>query len=320
MPSVPSASLCASFAFVALALAVACGDSEARECRVGADCASGMCTAEGTCAAPPGSSGEVPGGGDSGSNATDAADSDGGASSGDASLPGCTPNKDGVITRAEVPIQAGLRATFRVAGDVDVDTAGTPGANGTRTWDFSGALANDANVIIETMALTDKWYAPKYSGATYASKLRSSSDLVGVFETAPATLALRGVVSPEDGLYRTELAYDPSVSVLSFPLKVDDTWTSDTNVSGVAEGYPVTYTEKYESVVDAKGTLKTPLGTFDVLRVRVLLTRTIGFAVTKVRTFAFVTECYGTVATVASEDNEGDVEFTHALEIRRIAP
>jgi hypothetical protein len=312
--------LFASSAFAVIALVVACTDSGARECRVGADCASGMCTAEGTCAAPGGSSG-ASSSGDSGSSTTDApANDDGGGSSGDATLPACSPNKDGVITRAEVPIQAGLRATFRVAEDVDVDTAGTPGANGTRTWDFSGALANDANVIIETMALTNKWYAPKYSGATYSSKLRTSSDLMGVFETAPATLALRGVVSPDDGLYRTELAYDPSVSVLSFPLKMDDTWTTDTSVSGVAEGYPVSYTEKYESVVDAKGSLKTPLGTFDVLRVRVLLTRTVGFVTTKVRTFAFVTECYGTVATVVSEDNEGDVEFTHALEIRRIAP
>lgn len=312
--------LFASSALTLVGLAVACSDSGARECRVGADCASGMCTADGNCAAPGGSSGD-PAGGDSGPSTTDAADNDGGgSSSGDATVPGCTPNKDGVITRAEVPVQAGLRATFRVAVDVDVDTAGTPGPNGTRSWDFSGALANDANVIIETMALTNKWYAPKYSGATYASKLRTTSDLIGVFETAPATLALRGVVSPDDGLYRTELAYDPSVAVLSFPLKMDDTWTSNTNVSGVAQGYPAAYTEKYESVVDAKGTLKTPLGTFDVLRVRVLLTRTIGLVTTKVRTFAFVTECYGTVATVASEDNETDIEFTRALEIRRIAP
>jgi hypothetical protein len=313
--------LFASSAFAVVALAVACSDSGTRECRVGADCVSGMCTAEGTCAAPAGGSSGTTSSGDSGPGPIDpSGDDGGGSSSGDASLPGCTPNKDGVIARSEVPIQAGLRATFRVAEDVDVDTAGTPGANGTRSWDFSGALANDANVIIETMALTNKWYAPKYSGATYASKLRSSSDLIGVFETAPATLALRGVVSPDDGAFRTELAYDPSVSVLSFPLKVDDTWTSDTSVSGVAEGYPVAYTEKYESVVDAKGTLKTPLGTFDVLRVRVLLTRTIGLVTTKVRTFAFVTECYGTIATITSEDNEGDVEFTHALEIRRIAP
>jgi hypothetical protein len=311
--------LFASSALAVFAFAAACGESETRECRVGADCASGACTAEGTCAAPSGSSGTSVGG-DSGPTTGDPPDGGGSSSGGDATIPGCSPNKDGLITRAEVPVQAGLKATFRVAEDVDVDTAGTPGANGARSWDFSGALANDANVIIETMALTDKWYAPKYSGATYASKLRTSSDLIGVFETAPATLALRGVVSPADGLYRTELAYDPSVSVLSFPLKMDDTWTTDTNVSGVAEGYPVAYTEKYESVVDAKGTLKTPLGTFDVLRVRVLLTRTIGIVTTKVRTFAFVTECYGTVATITSEDNEGDVEFTHALEIRRIAP
>lgn len=311
--------LFASSALAAVALVVACEGSAARECRVGADCASGACTAEGTCAAPGGSSGEPTPAVDSGGNVDPAADG-GGSSSGDAAMPGCTPNKDGTITRAEVPIQAGLRATYRVAEDVDVDTAGVPQTDGTRAWDFSIALANDANVIVETMALTNKWYAPKYSGASYATKLRTSSDLVGVFETAPATVALRGVVSPDDGLYRTELAYDPSVAVLSFPLKMDATWTSDTNVSGVAVGVPSAYTEKYESIVDAKGTLKTPLGTFDVLRVRVLLTRTIGFGVTKVRTFAFVTECYGTVATVTSEDDEGDIEFTRALEIRRIAP
>src|SRR5207253_2789513 len=99
------------------------------------------------------------------------------------------------------------------------------------------------NVIIETMALTNKWYAPKYSGATYSTKLRSSSDLIGVFETAPATVALRGVVTPDDGTYRTELQYDPSVAILSFPLKMDATWTSDTSVTGVATGVPVAYDE-----------------------------------------------------------------------------
>jgi hypothetical protein len=305
-------------AIATLVVAVACGDSGARECRVGADCASGMCTAEGTCAAPAGSSGD-PAGGDAGPGTTGPG-TDGAASSGDGATPGCSPNKDGLITRAEVPIEPGLRATFRVAEDVDVDTAGTPQANGARSWDFSGALANDANVIVETMALTDKWYAAKYSGATYASKLTASSDLVGVFETGPGALEMRGVVSPADGLYRTELAYDPAVAILAFPLKMDATWTTDSSVSGVATGVPSAYSEKYESVVDAHGSLKTPFGTFDVLRVRVLLTRTVGLLVTVVRTFAFVTECYGTIATITSQDNEPDVEFTHAAEIRRIAP
>jgi len=304
-----------------LAAIVACGDDSKVECRVGADCASGICTTDGTCAAAATSS-------SSGGPTTDASsngnsDSDSGTMlSGDGSVAqGCVPNKDGVITREEVPLKAGLKATFRVATDVDVSTAGTTRNDGSREWDYSGAFTGDQNVTVETLSLNGTWYAPKYNGAAYSSKLRSDSNLFGVFDLAPATIALRGVVTPDDdGVYRTELKYDPTVAVVTFPLKADATWTSESDVSGVASGVPVAYTEKYESQVDAHGDLKTPFATFPVLRVRTVLTRTVGFAVTTVRTFAFVTECYGTVATVTSDDNEGDVEFTHALEIRRIAP
>lgn len=309
--------LLASSVSAVVVMIAACDDAGVRACRVGADCASGVCTPEGTCA--PVATGDDPEASSDAGAADGAAPPDGGAG-GDASLPGCTPNGDGLVTRDEVPLAAGLRATFRVAEDVDVSTAGTPRPDGTRLWDFAGALANDANVIIETMPLAGKWYGAKYAGASYATKLRNDSDLVGVFETGPGAITLRGVVSPDDGLYRTELAYEPAVSILAFPLKMGATWSTDAGVSGVAIGVPSAYSEEYESEVDAKGDLKTPLGTFPVLRVRTLLTRTVGFSVTKVRTFAFVTECYGTVATVTSEDDEGDVEFTHALEIRRIAP
>ena len=87
-----------------------------------------------------------------------------------------------------------------------------------------------------------------------------------------------------------------------------------------AQGILVNYTEKYVATSDAVGDLVTPLGTFDVQRVRIDLTRTVGFTTTTLRTFAFVTECYGTVASIASGDNEKDVEFTRAVEVRRIAP
>jgi hypothetical protein len=108
--------------------------------------------------------------------------------------------------------------------------------------------------------------------------------------------------------------------VLGFPLKQAASWTSDADVSGTAAGYPSAYHETYDNQVDAAGTLKTPLGTFDVLRVRVLLTRTVGLVQTTTRTFAFVSECYGTVATITSDSNESAVELTHASEVRRIAP
>lgn len=300
---------------------IACGDSEPRACRVGADCTSGVCGEDGRCVDGPAASS-----GSSGSGDADAASDagDGGAlppdDGGNLALPGCTPNNDGVITREEVPIQAGLRATFRVAENVDVSTSGSPLPNNRRRWDLSGPLTNDASVLVETLPLTDKWYAPKYTSATYATQLRKSSDLLGVFETNADALRLNGVVSPSDGLTKTQLTNDPPVTMLQFPLSVGVKWTSDTSVSGTAQGFIMAYSEKYDAEVDLAGELVTPLGTFEVLRVRIDLTRTIGFSTTTSKSYAFITECYGNVASIASQDNEKDADFSRAVEVRRIAP
>lgn len=48
--------------------------------------------------------------------------------------------------------------------------------------------------------------------------------------------------------------------------------------------------------------------------------RTVGAVPTVTRTYAFVTECFGTVATVVSRPNELSDEFTATSEIRRLAP
>jgi hypothetical protein len=308
----------------------------ARQCRVGADCASGLCASDGTCATA-----AVPEGGTDGGGPTDdamvSADGSGPETSSDAAISGCSPNNDGTITREEVPIAAGLHATYKIGSNEDLPAGyvtGVVGAGGKRTWDFSAPLASDVGVLVETQSLKGKYYETTYPNATYATKLSNSSDLLGVFETSPGALLLRGVVSPAmggtNGSNGTQLTYTPGVSILAFPLIINGMWSTDSAATGTAAGFPLTLAaktqEKYDSKVDAAGTLKTPLGTFDVLRVQVLLTRTVGTpgitltTVTTVRTFAFVTECYGTIATVTSKDNETEAEFTHAFEIRRISP
>jgi hypothetical protein len=313
--------LVATIALVSSAFASgACTSAEERACRVGADCASGVCGPDGVCAgdgasAPPGPGGPGARGPDAGDGGATA--DDGG---GDAALAGCVPNHDGTIARDEVPLAAGLRATFRVARNADFTTAGVTGPGGTETWDLSVAFPNDANVLVETDALDGKWFSATFPGASYASTLSASSNLIGVFEISPSALVLRGVVSPDDGLAKTELTNSPAAAILSFPLKLGATWTTTANVTGTASGYPAVYTEQYDSKVDAEGALVTPLGTFDVLRVAVVLTRTVGVVPTVTRSFAFVSECYGTVATITSNAGEAAPEFTHAAEIRRIAP
>jgi hypothetical protein len=294
----------------------ACSDSEARQCNVGSECASGQCTATGTCVPMSPSQPD-------GSIKDDAATTPGDAGTADTSSSDATSCafSGGQITRADVPIRAGLRANFRRAQNVNIDTVGTIDGAGKRMWDFSAMLTGDQTTVIETLSPAGTWYAAKFPAATYASKLGSATELLGVFEAGPGALTLLGVVSPTDALLsKTELTYSPAAEILNFPLEKGKKWTNTSNITGTFQGVAgYFYTERYESEVDAEGTLKTPLGSFGVVRVNTKLTKTLGVIATVTRSHAFVTKCFGTIATVRSRDNETDVEFAQASEISRIS-
>jgi hypothetical protein len=238
----------------------------------------------------------------------------------DAGSSTCVPNHDGTIERSEVTLRPGLHATFRVAEDVTVDLHGEEQADGSRAWDLSESLPGDESVRVELQSLDGKWFNADYPDADYATRLSASEDVFGVFSVGPDGLYLNGVVSADDGTFATELHYDPPASILEFPIAQGSTWSSDSDVSGRYLGNPWTSaTEEYRSQVDAHGTLKTPsFGTFDVLRVRTDLERTVGFSTTTQITYTFVSECFGTVATIRSKDNEDQAEFTDAAEVRRL--
>jgi len=266
------------------------------------DCPSHFCRADGTCGA---------------------AETDGGIDGAPADAPTglCTPNHDGMITLGELPLMAGKMATFRVGKNVTWDTAGTAAGTGMRKWDLTAQLAGDADKTLMLGSPAAQWWAASFPTATYASTLAESSDLLGVFHVEAAQVTLLGVVSPSAGTFRTELKYEPPVKILALPIAAGATWTSTSTVSGTAQGALVTYTEKYASLVDQVGTMKTPYGEFPVVRIATDLTRTSGFTtlLTK-RQFAWTAECYGSVATIASQDFETSAEFTDPAEVKRLAP
>jgi hypothetical protein len=284
----------------------ACAGGDPAACQTGSQCESGVCLADGTCLPAP----------DGGTNPG----TDGGDDSDGATTNTCSPNHDGVISRDEAPLAPGRTATFRVALDVPVDTAGQPGTGGARVWDFSTAKSGDTDVESKLEAIDGTWFADSFIGASYYTRLSQTEELLGVFELTDTALLLRGVVSPSGGLARTELVYDPPVTVMKLPLSGSSSWDETTTVSGFASGVAAYYTERYQSSVDASGDLVTPYGTFPVLRVRTELTRTVGAAVTTKRSFLFVSECFTTVASVTSKDYESTVEFDQAAELRRLAP
>jgi hypothetical protein len=302
-----------SLLFASTLLALGCSSGHETVCTVGADCASGICRSDGTCAPAQGTDA-----GEDVSTPKDASPTD--TSTSDAPIQGCVPNNDGTITAAEAPLQPGLHAKYRYATNVTFSTAGQTQGDGSRIWDMTGALGGDQDMIIDTNALTNAWYASSFATASYTTLLTPTSTLLGVFRFGGSELALQGVVSPSQQGSFTNVNYNPEAIAIQFPLAMNATWSSTSTVQGTASGVPVYYYENYQSKVDAHGKVKTPFGTFDVLRIATVLTRTVGAVVTITRTYGFFAECATQVATIASQPDEPSAEFTNAALVERLAP
>lgn len=284
--------------------AAACGDNgSGTPCTEDEQCPSRFCRADGTCApaeidAPLGPDAPV-----------------------DAPSGVCAPDHDGTITLAELPLTAGKMATFRIAIDATFDTAGSAAGGGARRWDLTAQLAMDTDRALVLMDPAGTWWATTFPTASYAALLSAESDLLGVFQVDATSLVLLGVVSPDAGTYRTELTYDPPAKILALPVAAAGTWSTTSTVSGTAQGAIASYTERYASLVDQVGTMKTPYGEFPVVRVATDLTRSsFGTTILTKRSFAWIAECFGSIATVQSQDFESSAEFTDPAEVRRLAP
>ncbi len=303
------------FASVSVLVLAGCSSSPEAACTVGADCASGICRSDGTCAPVQGDSG-----GEQESSTPNDASSPSDASKTDAPITGCVPNNDGTITASEAPLQAGLHAKYRYAANVTFSTAGQTQGDGSRIWDMTGALTGDQDVIVDTTSLANTWYASSFATASYTTPLSPTSNLLGVFRFGGNELALEGVVSPSQQGQFTNVNYNPEAIAIQFPLTMNATWSSTSTIQGTASGVTAYYFENYQSKVDAYGKAKTPFGTFDVLRIATVLTRTVGPTVTITRTYGFFAECATQVATIVSQADEPSAEFTNASLVERLAP
>lgn len=301
------------------------------DCRVGADCASGVCLRDGSCG-PVVDSGTGGGnGGGGGQMTTDSGTPDAGTPL------GCIPNDDGRIERSEVFFQAGLRATFKISGPASFETAGVAASDGGRRWDFTPALAGDTSRLVETKSLQGEWFAAGFPDAGYVTELGQGSDLLGVFGTTNDALYLQGVVSTINSTTATEIFYAPWVKVLQFPLQEGASWGATSTVSGKYQGFVIGNAqfftglpfqqEVYTSTVDRSGDATTPFANFHTLRVRTRMDRStrvyanLGWTpALTLRTFSWNTECFGTVASLSSTNNESSTEFTDAGEVRRLSP
>jgi hypothetical protein len=296
-------------------LLTACAGGGDTPCRVGSDCASGICFADGTCAET--DAGMIDP--DAGMPDRDAGmlfDPDAGAIDPDAGMTSLCDD-DGVIDADELPLAIDETVSVRVAFDAAIDTHGVERPDGTRLWDYEGAFAGDEHRVFMRRPIAGEWFAGDFPEADYSFPI-AADDLRGVFDRSADAVLLVGIVSELEG--RTSLTYDPPVAVWRFPLREGASWEESTTVSGVLNSIASYYLETWSVAVDAAGSLGTPAGVRDVLRVNTRITRTAAGTITLHRRIAFVEPCVGTVGQVFGAPGDGTAEPTFASELWRVAP
>jgi hypothetical protein len=232
----------------------------------------------------------------------------------------CLPNNDGEIEVSELNFKVGLEASYRVNPPgtlVGVDVEGKLVAGRTE-WNFSAADGTVMPLRVEAVT-SAAWYAKSFPGASFALAGDAADTYVQVFRMESDRLLLLGVASRAQNA--TLMVYDHPVLSLRFPLRQGDAYSDKARVvDGRLHGLPIATEDSYEVKVDALGAVRLPYLTLaKSLRVQLaLVSAAVGGAKTSSRQYQWFHECYGEVARIVSQRDEPSVNFTKAVEFRRL--
>jgi len=232
-------------------------------------------------------------------------------------LPSCVPDRDGVITAAELPLALGATVTYYAGANRSVDQVLAGGR-----WDLSEERADDDIVQIGPTALRDQWYAGSFASGQFVVDAGNGVD--GIYHQDAQALWLDGTAShaeaPPGG--KTLVVYPQPLAVLRFPLTVGDAFTQTVALTDITiNGLPFNGTDELTIEVVESGQLEVPYVEFSpVLRVRThAVRRPSSGGMTSRRQTLWMFECFGEVARAESRPDEASADFTTAAYLRRFA-
>ena len=231
-------------------------------------------------------------------------------------LPACVPNRDGMITAAELPIALGATLAYYDTPNTTVDQSLHNGV-----WDLSNEPKDPTFAHLGPTALDTQWYASMFPSGAFVTD--AGGDIDGIYHQDDRALWLDGTASHDENppAGKTLVVYAQPVAVLRFPITVGDTFTTTAMLAGATIlGLPFNGTDTYTVDVASSGRLDVPYVDFSpVLQVQTGLVRAAGATMVSTRTTSFLFECFGEVAHATSNPNESNPDFTSATELRRFA-
>lgn len=234
--------------------------------------------------------------------------------------PLCSGNNDGVIARSELAFPVGMSVNYLSNPDGTTTTVAPNGTQvgGVTQWDLTSTAGDVHQLTLE--ALSGKWFAASFPGATYATTTDLATNTLGIFRVQDDGLYILGYASETPNV--TLLVYDAPILSLKFPVTLGDAWVASAHiVNGTLNGMPYAGLDTYKISIDARGTTVLPFLDFEnTMRVHVDLTQTVpgGVSVTRIQ-YLFFHECYGELGRMVSTVNELNENFTNAAEFRRLA-
>jgi hypothetical protein len=239
----------------------------------------------------------------------------------------CIPNLDGKIDANELLPALGIAEHLLVspAGqDRMVDIVGKVDAQGRFAWDEASDIASDQLATIMAGAITGKWYAGSFPGATFVAPFDVADTVDAIYVNDASSIRLLGLASPTENPPegKTLLVYAAPVVLFQFPLTSGLAYTSiGQSTNATVRGLPYAGKDTYDTKVDGAGSLSLPDFTFtQALRVRTSVTvEPAAGAKTTRKQVSFLFECFGEVMRATSKDNEPNDNFTIASEVRRLS-
>jgi len=177
------------------------------------------------------------------------------------------------ISHAQITITAGDFPSVgaRITGYTDSSTVTHPGnAGSAQTWNFAQAQPHDTTHI-EVVAIADTDWADDFPNATQA--VTEDGENYGIYSLQNGGYQQQGVASTE---LPAPIVLSPPMVDYVFPLTYNSAFSGERNVTVAIPGFPgsgfyqviIQRQEEVQKLVDGWGTLTTPLGTFEALRVK----------------------------------------------------
>lgn len=225
----------------------------------------------------------------------------------------CLPNLDGLIERSEMPTQLGNPVSFLVSQNASIDLSSSE-------LDLRSEFPGESKLPLIAESTLGKWFQDDFPSGSITVPLSIGGENLGILESTEVAVRLLGIVStlPDHTLLR----YESPIDLYRFPLSVGSTWSSTSAVTGTFAAVPYNGTDSYAVEVLSRDIVYLPHLRFsDAYRVHTEVVNDSGAAgvVTTRQQISLISECFGEIARVVSQENENAATFTSAAELWRFS-